>query len=464
MTAIDRYIESHRQAFVDDLSDLLRIPSVSADSRHAGDVRRAAEWMAARFEQMGLTTELVETAGHPLVVAESPPVPGKPVALVYGHYDVQPPDPLGEWTTPPFEPSIRHGNIYARGATDDKGQLLTHVKSVEAWIKSGERLPLQVKFLIEGEEEVGSANLERYVAENRERLACDCVVISDCGQFAPGVPAITYGLRGIAYYELKLFGPQQDLHSGTFGGGVTNPAGALVSMLSALKDADGRIQVPGFYDDVLPLTTAEREQFADLPFDEADFMRQLAVDGLTGEAGYTTLERRWARPTCDVNGLTSGYQGEGAKTVLPARASAKFSFRLVPNQDPAKISQALQQFLEARLPPGIHMELVDFHGAPGVVVPLESPYIRAAAAAIEAGFGSPPVYIREGGSIPIVNTFAHELDADVLLLGWGQNDDNTHSPNEKFCLADFQRGIRASAHLWSELAKEDSGAGSRESG
>jgi acetylornithine deacetylase/succinyl-diaminopimelate desuccinylase-like protein len=453
MSKFDAYIESHRQAFIDDLADLLRIESVSADSRHAADVHKAADWMVARFEQLGLKTELVKTAGHPLVVAETPPVPGKPIALVYGHYDVQPPDPLSEWTTPPFEPSIRHGNIYARGATDDKGQMLTHVKSVEAWIKSGEKLPLQVKFLIEGEEEVGSANLEPYVAANRERLACDCVVISDCGQFGPGVPAITYGLRGIAYYELKLTGPRQDLHSGTFGGGVTNPAGALVAMLAALKDADGRIQVPGFYDDVIPLTDAEREQFRGLPFDEANFNRQLGVDGTWGEAGHSNLERRWARPTCDINGLTSGYQGEGAKTVLPARASAKFSFRLVPNQDPAKLSQSLKQFLEARVPPGIRMELVDFHGAPGVVVPLESPYIGAAAKAIEAGFGRAPVYIREGGSIPIVNTFARELDADVLLLGWGQNDDNTHSPNEKFSLADYQRGIKASAHLWSELAK-----------
>jgi succinyl-diaminopimelate desuccinylase len=453
MTAFAKYIDSHQQAFVDDLVELLRIPSVSADSQHAGDIRRAADWMLARFQKMGLAAELVPTAGHPLVIAESPQVPGKPVALVYGHYDVQPPDPLGEWTTPPFEPSIRHGNVYARGATDDKGQMLTHVMSVESWLKSGEPLPLQVKFLIEGEEEVGSAHLEPFVAENRERLACDCVVISDCGQFAPGVPAITYGLRGIAYYELKLFGPRQDLHSGTFGGGVTNPAGTLVSLLAALKDADGRIQVPGFYDDVVPLTDAEREQFRKLPFDETDFHRQLAVDGSWGEAGFTNIERRWARPTCDVNGLTSGYQGEGAKTVLPARASAKLSFRLVPNQDPLKLTQALQQFVESRLPPGIRMELVDHHGAPGVVIPLESPYIKAAAAAIESGFGTPPVYIREGGSIPIAGTFARELDADVLLLGWGQNDDNTHSPNEKFSLADYQRGILSSAHLWTELAK-----------
>jgi succinyl-diaminopimelate desuccinylase len=453
MTTVNDYLETHRQAFVDDLAELLRIASVSADSRHAGDVRRAAQWMVSQFQRLGLSTEMIETAGHPLVVAESPPVPGAPVALVYGHYDVQPPDPLDQWITPPFEPTVRDGNVYARGATDDKGQMLTHVKSVEAWIQAVGKLPLQVKFLIEGEEEVGSANLEAFVSKERARLACDCVVISDCGQFAPGVPAITYGLRGIAYYELRLTGPRQDLHSGTFGGGVTNPANALATMLAALRDDQGRVQVPGFYDDVLPLTETEREQFRDLPFDETEFMAQLGVGGLSGEVGFSTLERRWARPTCDINGLTSGYQGEGAKTVLPARASAKLSFRLVPKQDPARISRALRLFFEARLPPGIRMELVDHHGAPGVVVPLESPYISAAAAAIEAGFGRPPVFIREGGSIPIVNTFAELLDADVLLLGWGQNDDNTHSPNEKFSLADYQRAISASAHLWPELAK-----------
>jgi succinyl-diaminopimelate desuccinylase len=453
MTTLDSYLDSHRQAFVDDLVDLLRIPSVSADSKHTDDVRQAARWVATRLKDLGLATELIDTPGHPLVYAESPPVPGKPTALVYGHYDVQPPDPLGEWVSPPFEPTVRNGNLYARGATDDKGQMLTHVKSVEAWIKSGNELPLQVKFLIEGEEEIGSANLEQFVAKNRKRLACDCVVISDCGQFGPGIPAITCGLRGIAYYELRLTGPKQDLHSGTFGGGVTNPAGVLVAMLAALKDGDGRIQLHGFYDEVVPLTNAERQEFRDLPFDEADFKKQLGVDGVSGEAGFSTIERRWARPTCDINGLTSGYQGEGAKTVLPARASAKLSFRLVPNQDPAKITAALRKFLEARLPPGIRMELVDHHGAPGVVVPLDSPYIRAASAAIESGFGRRPVFIREGGSIPIVTTFARELEADVLLLGWGQNDDNTHSPNEKFSLEDYQRGIRSSAHLWTELAK-----------
>ena len=449
---IDAWLTEHRDDFERDLAELLRIPSVSADSRHKGDVRRAAEWVAGQFRGLKLHTEIIETSGHPLVYAESPPVPGKPVALIYGHYDVQPPDPLGEWISPPFEPTVRNGNIYARGATDDKGQMLTHIKSAAAWMAVAGRLPLQVKFLIEGEEEVGSSNLEDYLATAQQKLACDCVVISDTSQFGPGQPAITYGLRGIAYYELRLTGPSQDLHSGTFGGGVTNPANALAAILAALKDEQGRVQVPGFYDDVVPLADAERQQFAALPFDEREFMQQLGVEGLSGEAGFSTLERRWARPTCDVNGLWSGYQGEGAKTVLPARAGAKFSFRLVPNQNPHKISAGLKAFVTKRLPPGIEMELIDFHGAPGVVVPLDSPYMQAAARAVEHGFGRAPVFIREGGSIPIVTTFSQQLHAQTLLLGWGLNDDNTHSPNEKFCLADFHRGIKASANLWQQLA------------
>jgi succinyl-diaminopimelate desuccinylase len=453
MEQVTAYIDSHRQAFQDDLAALLRIASVSADSRQRGETRRAADWMAVQFRQLGLATELIETAGHPLVYAESPRVAGKPVALVYGHYDVQPPEPLDEWISPPFEPTVRDGNIYARGATDDKGQMLTHVKSVEAWMKTVGKLPLQVKFLIEGEEEVGSEHLGPFVKNERQTLACDCIVISDCAQFARGVPAITYGLRGIAYYELRLRGPKQDLHSGTFGGAVTNPANTLVQLLAALKDKDGRVKVPGFYDDIAPLTDRERAEYRALPMTDAEFMKPLGVNGLSGEAGYTALERRWARPTCDINGLTSGYQGEGAKTVLPAKAIAKFSFRLVPNQDPHKIGASLRTFLEEQLPPGIAMELVDHHGAPGVLVPLDSPYMRAAASAIEAGFGRAPAFVREGGSIPIVTTFTEQLGADVLLLGWGLNDDNTHSPNEKFSLDDYHRGTLASAQLWSELAK-----------
>lgn len=455
MNNLTSFLETHREQFEEDLCELLRIPSVSADSRHKADVRRAAEWVANQFKQLKLSTEVIETAGHPLVYAESPPVPGAPVVLVYGHFDVQPPDPLNEWKSPPFEPTRRDGNLYARGATDDKGQMLTHVKSTQAWMETAGKLPLQLKFLIEGEEEVSSKSLYEFLAkpENQKRIACDIVVISDTSQFGPGQPAITYGLRGIAYFELRLTGPKQDLHSGTFGGAVTNPVNTLAAILAALVDGDGRIQIPGFYDDVVPLTDRERKQFESLPFKEPEFMRQIGVSGLSGETGYSTLERRSARPTFDCNGIWGGYQGEGSKTVLPATAGAKFSFRLVPDQDPHKIAAALRQRIKALCPPGIQWELIDMGMAKGVVVPLDSPYVAAAAKAIEQAFGRAPVYIREGGSIPIVTAFRDKLGVNTLLLGWGLDDDNTHSPNEKFNLADFHRGIKASALLWEELAK-----------
>lgn len=458
MSQLENYIDEQKTRFEDDLCELLRIPSVSTDGQHDAEIRQAAEFLVKQFQQMPLDVELIETPGNPLVYAESAPVPGRPVVLVYGHYDVQPPDPLDEWESPPFEPTRRDGNLYARGATDDKGQMLTHVKSAEAWMKTEGNLPIQVKYLIEGEEEVGSSGLNDYLSkpETAEKLACDVVVISDTSQFSRGQPAITYGLKGIAYFELFLTGPKQDLHSGTFGGGVTNPANTLCRMLASLVDNQGRVLIPGFYDDVIPISERERSQFSTLPFDEQAFMQQIGVKGVSGEAGYTTLERRWARPTYDINGITSGYQGEGAKTVLPARASAKFSFRLVPNQDPEKINENLQQHLAEICPPGIEMDLRPLHHAPGFVVSLDSPYIDAAARAIERGFGRSPVFIREGGSIPIVNDFSDKLGVDTLLLGWGLDDDNTHSPNEKFSLADFHRGIRSSAHLWQELSRIES--------
>ncbi len=447
------YLHQHASRFEQELLEFLRIPSISTDSQFHPDVRRAAEWVANQFHGIGLTTEVIETTGQPLIYAESPPVPGKPVALVYGHYDVQPADPLDQWITPPFEPAVRNGNVYARGATDDKGQMFTHFKSVETWLKSQGSLPLQVKFLIEGEEESGGGGLDEFMLRptTKEKLACNVVVISDTSQFARGVPAITYGLRGIAAFELRLQGPKQDLHSGTFGGALTNPLNALCTMIAALKDEHGRVQVPGFYDDVQPLTDEERKQFAALPFDEPKFADQIGVKELAGEEGFTTLERRWARPTCDVNGMGGGYQGEGGKTIVPAKAFAKFTCRLVPKQDPEKIAKAMETFLRERCPPGIEMELSCSHGAPGVVVPFDSPYMQAASRAIEQGFGVKPVFMREGGSIPIVRKFAELLDADVLLLGWGLDDDNLHSPNEKFCLADFHRGIKSSAALWGEL-------------
>ena len=453
MPALDDYLQQNAARFESELCQLLRIPSISADSAHRADVRRAAEWVSDQFRGLKLPVELVETAGNPVVVAESPAVPGTPTVLVYGHYDVQPPDPLDEWLSPPFEPTVRGGNLYARGATDDKGQMFTHIKAAEAWLKTAGKLPLQLKFVIEGEEEVGSANLARFIADNAARLKCDCVVISDTSQFGPGQPAITYGLRGIAYYELRLTGPKQDLHSGTFGGAVVNPANAICSMLAALVNERGQVQVPGFYDDVEQLTERERDAFRKLPFDEREFMTKIGVDALAGEEGFSTLERRSARPTFDISGLWSGYQGEGAKTVLPARAAAKFSFRLVPRQDPRKITAALKRRLAELCPRGIKLELIEFHGAPGVVVSLDSPFVAAAQRAIERGFGRRPVFIREGGSIPVVGTFHDLLGVDSLLLGWGQDDDNTHSPNEKFCLADFQRGIKASAYLWQELGQ-----------
>ncbi|HEY6563384.1 MAG TPA: dipeptidase [Pirellulaceae bacterium] len=453
LTAVREYLDRNRERNVEDLCAFLRIPSISAKSDHRDDVRRAAKWVEDRFTSLGFPTEVVETKRHPIILAESPDVPGAPTILVYGHYDVQPTEPEAEWLSGPFEPTIRDGNVYARGATDDKGQMLTHLLSTEAWMKSAGSLPVKLKFVIEGEEEVGSESLYEFMKTSAARLQADVAVISDSSQFAPGHPAITYGLKGIAYFEVRLDGPKQDLHSGTFGGGVTNPANALARMLAALRDERGRVCVPGFYDDVIPLGDRERRQFAELPFQEDRFLRQLGISGVTGEEGYTTLERRWARPTCDINGLTSGYQGEGAKTVLPAWASAKFSFRLVPNQRPERVGAALRTMLENLTPPGIRLTLTVHHGAPGVVVSLDNPFMSAAAKAIEQGFGKAPVYIREGGSIPIVTAFKEQLGIDTLLLGWGQDDDNTHSPNEKFSLADFHRGALTSAFLWSELSK-----------
>lgn len=453
MTGLDQYLADHGARFEAELCELLRIPSVSTDGLHRAEIDQAARWLGNHLSDIGLEVELLETVGNPVVYAQTPPVPGAPSVMVYGHYDVQPPDPLDEWRSPPFEPTVRDGNLYARGATDDKGQLFTHIKSVEAWMRTAGQLPVQLKFVIEGEEEVGSEGLHDLLVRDSDRLACDVVVVSDSSQFGPGCPAITYGLRGIAYFELRLTGPQQDLHSGTFGGAVTNPANCLTRMLSSLMDTQGRIQLAGFYDDVVPLTDQERDQFAALPFDEAAFLRRLGVNGVTGEQGYTTMERRWARPTFDIHGLWGGYQAEGAKTVLPAKAGAKFSFRLVPHQDPAAVEQSLRAHLQAICPPGIRMELLAMHGATGVLVPLESPFMAAATEAIELGFGKPPVFIREGGSIPIVTLFHEQLGVDTLLLGWGQDDDNTHSPNEKFNLADFHRGIKTSAHLWETLGK-----------
>jgi succinyl-diaminopimelate desuccinylase len=460
--SLNDYLQENRERFESDLFEWLRMPSIGTDSAYDQQTRAAASWLADKFKNLGLETSQIETCGQPLVYAQSPPIPGAPTVLVYGHYDVQPPDPLDLWTNPPFEPTVRDGKVYARGATDDKGQMITHLFGLEAYLKTQGDLPVQVKYLIEGEEESGGAGLDAFLKGEydadigmpvTEKLDADIVVISDCSQYAPGQPAITYGLKGIIYFDLKVYGPNRDLHSGSFGGTVTNPANAICEMLSKIKDADGRVQIPGFYDDVIPLDEKERDQFASLNFSDDEFKQELGVDELFGEKDFTTLERRWGRPTFDVNGLWSGYQGEGAKTVLPAESGAKFSFRLVPDQDPDKIHKALEKMFGEVCPPGIRFELINHHGAPGFVLPLGSPYMAAASKAIEQGFGTAPVFVRSGGSIPVVNQFKSLLGIDTLLLGWGQDDDNPHSPDEKFSLEDFHKGIHSSACLWNEIAK-----------
>ncbi len=453
MARVEAYLEAHGSDFEEQLKALIRIPSISAQPDHNLDTRRAALWIRDDLAGMGLDTELIETKGHPIVYAEWLGAPGKPTLLVYGHYDVQPPEPLEPWVSPPFEPTERNGNLYARGATDDKGQMFTHLKAAEAWLKTSGKLPINVKFVIEGEEEVGGANLEAYMAEQAERLACDYAVISDSSQFAPGAPAITYGLKGLAYFEILVQGANRDLHSGTYGGAVTNPLNALATILASLKGADGRIQIAGFYDSVRSLADWERKEFAALGFSEKAFQADLAVKSLEGETGYTTLERKWARPTCDVNGIYGGYAGPGPKTVLPCKAGAKLSFRLVPDQDPKTVEKQFREHVARVCPKGVTYEIINHHGAPAVLVNTDTPGVRAAVRAVEAGFGTKPVFIREGGSIPVVGLIKQQLGVDTLLLGWGQTDDNLHGPNEKFAIADFHGGIKAAAHLLAELAK-----------
>ena len=451
-STLDRFLQNNRQSHLDQLFELLRIASISADSSKGAEMTQAANWVEAKLASGGLKTKQITGNGPPLVYAESEPVSGKPIVLVYGHYDVQPVDPLHLWNSPPFEPVLKDGNIVARGSTDDKGQMLTHVQSVLAWQQCNQKLPLQVKFLIEGQEEKGSEVLESKLAEITDQIACDVIVISDSSQYAKGQPAITYGLRGIAYFELRVHGPKADLHSGSFGGAVTNPALALARILTEIKTPDGRIQLPGFYDSVVELEAGEREMWASMHFSDEAFAVQLGVDALSGEVGYTTLERRWARPTIDVHGLMGGYQGEGGKTIIPSWAAAKISFRLVPNQDPKTVGRQLQEFIRNHTPPGVRVDIIDLHGGRGVMVDPNSKFMKGAMQAVQEGFDAKPVLIREGGSIPIVAQMVEATKADVLLLGWGLDDDGAHSPNEKFCLEDYYRGIRASSRLWHYLA------------
>ncbi|HVS04090.1 MAG TPA: dipeptidase [Thermoanaerobaculia bacterium] len=442
-------IERDRQRYLDELRDYLRIPSISTDPEYAGDVARCAAFLRDRMEEAGLSAEILPTAGHPLVYAERFESPQLPTVLFYGHYDVQPADPLEEWRHDPFDPTLEDGRLVARGATDDKGQSYAHVKAVEALLASRGRLPANVKFLVEGEEESGGAAIERFVREDGgERLACDCVVISDSSMYAPGQPAMVIGLRGMAYMELEVRGPERDLHSGTYGGAVANPLNALAEILASLKDpATGRVAIAGFYDDVRPLDPEERRELAQLPFDEEAYEADLGVDALPGEEGYSPLERVAVRPTCDVHGIWGGYSGPGAKTVIPARGAAKVSMRLVPDQRPERVAKLFADHVRRHTPPGVTAEVVELHRGEGVVLATEGPYVEAAMASLQEVWGAPPVRVREGGSIPVVNTFDQVLGVPVLLMGFGLPDDRLHSPNEKIDLAQFYGGIHCTVRF-----------------
>jgi acetylornithine deacetylase/succinyl-diaminopimelate desuccinylase-like protein len=447
LKTIDGRVDQSRSA----LSEFLAIPSVSTKPEHKGDMLRCATWLHDQLKFGGFDVSVMETGGHPAVVAKNKHQAGRPTVLVYGHYDVQPVEPLDLWKTKPFEPAIRNGAIYARGAADDKGQVWCHVDALLAWQAHGGP-PVNVTLLVEGEEEIGSPNLKSFVQKHRDALKCDVAVISDTNQFAKGIPAITYGLRGLVYFDVvKLTAAKTDLHSGLFGGTVANPANELCKLLGTLVDAEGRVTIEGFYDDVVPLTKQERDEWAKLPWDDARYEKELGVPKTWGEKGYTSLERRWARPTLDINGLTSGYQGPGAKTVLPCEASAKVSMRLVPNQDPAKIAAAFERTLRSRCPSHVKIEFHNHGGTPAVLVRTDGKAIQLAAEAIEVGFGKRPTFMREGGSIPVVGMFKNELGADTLLLGFGLEDDNVHAPNEKFDLDALHDGTRTAAALYEKL-------------
>ncbi len=433
---------------LDQLFELLRIPSISADPQHKDDIGRAADWLADKLAKAGFSSEVIDTKGHPLVFAERIVAAQAPTVLIYGHYDVQPAEPLALWSTPPFEPTIRDGKIYARGASDDKGQIFAHVAAVS---QLKDALPVNVKFIIEGEEEVGSPSLVPFVEAHREKLKADVVLVSDSPMFAPGLPTLTYGLRGLAYMEVRLRGLGRDVHSGAYGGAVPNAAHAASWMIARLKDEMGWIRIPGFYDDVIPISPQEREMWAKLPFAESEYLAETGATAAPGEPGYGILERRWARPTLDVNGIGSGYQGEGSKTVIAAEAFFKFSMRLVPDQQPQKIAEITEKYLREILPPGYQMEIIRHHGGDPVVIPLETPVVKAAAEALKEAWGKETVFTREGGSIPIVSDFMRVLQAPVVLMGFGLESDNLHAPNEKFDVINFEKGIEASKNFLRKL-------------
>ena len=448
------YYRENHERYLAELKDLLRIPSISTDPAHAGDVRRAAEWIASDLGRSRLDhVALIEAQGrHPLVYADWLHAPGKPTLLLYGHYDVQPAEPLDEWISPPFEPTVRNENIYARGAADDKGQTLILLKALEGFLKTTGKLPINVRVLIEGEEEVGGEHIETFVKANPARLAADAALICDTEMFAANLPTICTGLRGIIYGELTVEGARTDLHSGVYGGAAPNAVEAAAQIIAALKDRDGRLLIPGIYDRVRPPSAAELTAWADLPFNEAEYLeKEIGAISLTGEPGIPVLERVWARPTLEVHGIRGGFTGDGAKTVIPARAVVKMSLRLVPDLDPDVVTRQVQAAVTAAAPRGIKASYATIQGGPASMVDTSSPFIIAAARALQETFGRETVYMRSGGSIPIVGLFSQHLHIPSVLMGFGLPDDNLHAPNEKFHLPNFFRGIEAVAHYLAVL-------------
>jgi acetylornithine deacetylase/succinyl-diaminopimelate desuccinylase-like protein len=453
--ATDTYIQQNENRFLNELKDFIRIPSISTLPENKPDVDRAAKFVAEALKKAGVeNVEIIPTQKHPLVYADWLHAPGKPTVLCYGHYDVQPPDPVELWQTPPFEPTERDGNLYARGSADDKGQMYMHIKAVEALFAVNGKPPVNLKFLVEGEEEVGGESVAKYVAANKEKLKADVALVSDTSLYADGIPTLCIGLRGLVYTEIECNGPKRDLHSGLYGGAAPNPIFALVELLSKMKDANGRIQIPGMYDDVAEPARAEKHSWTSLPFSEQDFLNnEVGSTRLTGEADRTVLERVWSRPTLEVHGIAGGFTAAGAKTVIPAKATAKVSLRLVPNQDPEKIIAAFKKFVVDNTPAGVKMEVRVLSAAPSVVVNPDHPAIATAAKVFSEMLGRPTVFIRSGGSVPIVGDFAKHLGIPTVMMGWGLPDDGLHSPNEKYKIANFYNGIMTVAHFFEQYGK-----------
>jgi acetylornithine deacetylase/succinyl-diaminopimelate desuccinylase-like protein len=453
MKDVVAFIDANRHRFVDELVEWVRIPSVSSDPSRAPDVRRSADHLASHLRGLGAhRAEVWTTPGHPAVFAEWRARPGAPTLLVYGHHDVQPVDPLGEWTSPPFEPAVRSGRLWGRGVVDDKGQVYIHAKAIESFVRVAGALPIHLKLVVEGEEEIGSANLDGLLRDHAAELAADFVCVSDTAMFGRGIPSLCVGLRGLSYVEVSVDGPAFDLHSGSFGGGVLNPVNALARMIASLHDDAGRVTVPGFYDAVRPLTAAERKEIAALPFDERGWLESTGAPALWGEEGYTTLERLWARPTLDCCGIGGGFQGEGAKTIIPARVRAKLSCRLVPDQEPEDIARKLAHHLARIAPPGVRVRVEYLHGGRPYLAPTDHAIYDVAKRAFSKAFGKPTVFMREGGSIPFVRTIADATGKPCLLMGFGQPDENAHAPNEWLDLENFHLGIHSAAYLYDEIA------------